>query len=34
MREIEQIRKDIEACDEELAKLLTHRMDCIGEIIS
>lgn len=34
MREIEQIRKDIEACDEELAKLLTRRMDCIEEIIS
>ncbi len=34
MRDIEQIRKDIEICDEELAKLLTRRMDCIEEIIS
>ena len=33
MRDIEQIRKDIEICDEELAKLLTRRMDCIEEII-
>lgn len=33
MREIAEIRGDIAACDEELARLLARRMDGIGEII-
>ncbi len=34
MREIDEIRADIAACDEELMRLLARRMNCIGEVIA
>ena len=34
MRDLEQIRKEIAACDEEMLMQLEHRMHCINEIIT
>lgn len=34
MRSLQEIQKDFLMCDEEIAKLLVKRMDCIGEVIA